>query len=300
MARESDVTQIGYVEIETAARPVWLELARAIGFEIVEEKDHLTGFRMDADRWARIHLREGGEERLSAVGWEASDDDAYQAVLQRLEQAGAQPRERNDLRSLRNVERIARFVDPDGVPGEIYCHPRTTIRSPFRSPEQVRFVAADMGMGHVTLAVRDVNATAGFYRSVLGLRLTEIADVGQLAVTFLRAGRRHHSLALAQTPSGQSGVDHVMVEVASLDDLGSIRDRLLRAGHPLSRDLGRHPTDGVISMYLATPAAFTLEVGWGSLTVDESTWETERYARQGWSWGHGVPGAPDDTLGTIE
>ncbi|WP_333606246.1 VOC family protein [Novosphingobium sp.] len=296
---EPAVTQIGYLEIETAARPSWLKLASLIGFEI-DVRDHAAGLRMDADRWARIILREGEAERLSAIGWEAASPTDFQAIVQRLEQEGAAPKDRPDLALLQNVERLAEFTDPDGNRCELFWGARTTIRSPFRSPEHVTFVAGESGMGHATLAVADIARSIAFYQKALGLKLTEIADVGQLQVAFLRAGTRHHSLAMAQTPSGRPGIDHIMVEVATLDDLGAIRDRLIAGDHPIERDLGRHPTDGVVSLYAATPAPFNLEIGWGSIAVDERTWAKDRYERRGWSWGHRKPGAPEAQLGAIE
>ena len=293
------VTQIGYLEIETADKQSWLRLAKLVGFEI-DAREDVTGLRMDADRWARIILREGGRERLSAVGWEAASADEFQAILQRLEQAGASPKERSDLARLRNVQQLAEFEDPDGNRGELYWSAQTTIRTPFRSPQHVTFVAADSGMGHVTLAVADIARSMAFYQTTLGLKLTEIADVGLLQVVFLRAGERHHTLAMAQLRSRRAAIDHIMIEVATLDDLGSIRDRLIANAHTIERDLGRHPTDGVISLYATTPAPFNLEIGWGSITVDERTWAKQRYARGAWSWGHRKPSAPETELGAIE
>ncbi|HKT72351.1 MAG TPA: VOC family protein [Steroidobacteraceae bacterium] len=289
---QSAVTQIGYLEIETADTPSWLRLAKLIGFEI-DVREQVTGLRMDADRWARIVLCEGESERLSAVGWEAASPADFDAILQRLKQAGAQPGERPDLARLHNVQQLAEFTDPDGNRGELYWSAWTAIRTSFRSPEYVAFIAADKGMGHVTLSVADFARSVAFYQVTLGLKLTEVADVGQLKVAFLRAGERHHALAMAQPPSGIPAIDHIMIEVATLDDLGSIRDRLIANGHAIERDLGRHPTDGVVSLYAATPAPFTLEIGWGSIAVDERTWAKDRYERSTRSWGHRRLAAPE-------
>lgn len=296
---EPAVTQIGYIEIETRDEQAWLRLASAIGFETVAVPGRGSGLRTDADRWARIILKQGEEERLSAIGWEAASREDYRAIVQRLGDAGGSPKERPDLSARRNVQQVTEFRDPDGMVGELYWGPQTTIRAPFRSPEHVSFVAGEMGMGHATLSVRDVDATMTFYQEALGLKLTEVADVGQLRVVFLRAGKRHHTLAIARMPSGRPDVDHVMVEVESLDDLGSIRDRLIERGFSIERDLGRHPTDGVISLYVSTPAAFTLEIGWGSLEVDDRTWAAARYERSGWSWGHRKQGSAN-ALGVVE
>lgn len=294
------VVQIGYVEIEVTEEGRWLALADAIGFEVMRSAERGIGLRMDADRWARIHLRPGSVDKLSAVGWEAASLADFRTIVDRLQQSGVRIEERSDIAVLRNVAAVVRFEGPDNLPGELYHSPRTLIRSRFRSPEFVTFAAGSAGMGHVTLAVSDIEAAVAFYQEVIGLKLTEVADVGSLNVTFLRAGERHHSLALTQLPTGQAGVDHIMVEVATLDDLGAMRDRLIEQGHSISRDLGRHPTDGVISLYVDTPAAFMLEIGWGSIQVDERTWNEARYARNGWSWGHRKPGMASGGLGLPE
>ncbi|WP_313800904.1 VOC family protein [Sphingobium sp.] len=284
------MTQLGYVEFETAHENAWLDLARTIGFQLVGQSDGRHGLRMDAERNARVFLRRGSVERLSAMGWEASGPDSYCELVQRLENAGAQPRERPDLLAFRSVQAVAEFRDPDGNTGEVYWGPSNTLRTQFRSPEHVQFVAGAQGVGHVTMAVRDMKASREFYTEVLGLKLTEVADVGSLVVTFMRAGTRHHSLAIAESKRREAATDHLMIEVATLDDLGSIRDRLQDRGHRLSRDLGRHATDGVISMYIETPGDFTLELGWGSYVLDDATWEHERFNRTQWSWGHRRPG----------
>lgn len=297
---ESAVTQIGYVEIETVDEQPWLRLGAVIGFEPVaaDGRDRGAGLRMDPDRWARIQFAHGETDRLSVIGWEAPSLEAYRAIRDRLTEAGANPQDRPELRRRRNVQEVLSFTAPDGVSGELYWGPRTTVRSPFHSPEHVTFVAGHMGMGHVTMAVSSFDETLAFYTGVLGLKLTEIADVGLVSVGFLRAGRRHHTLAVSELPDKRTGIDHVMVEVAKLDDLGAMRDRLLSNGQgTLQRDLGRHPTDEVISMYIETPAPFTLEVGWGSVEVDDESWPTERYNRSGWAWGHRKPDGNGAGLG---
>lgn len=77
-----------------------------------------------------------------------------------------------------------------------------------------------------------------------------------------------------------------MSDLQSLDDLGSVRDRLLDDGISLSRDLGSHPLDGVVSLYVATPEGFEFELACGTRFLSEEDWESQKFERRGRPWGH--------------
>jgi catechol 2,3-dioxygenase len=69
-------------------------------------------------------------------------------------------------------------------------------------------------LGHVSLFVRDLDASVGFYRDLLGLRETGRGKGGR--IVFLSAGAHHHdvSLELARVdapplPKGAPGLYHV-------------------------------------------------------------------------------------------
>jgi catechol-2,3-dioxygenase len=59
-------------------------------------------------------------------------------------------------------------------------------------------------LGHIVLNVADLKKAEGFYRSVLGLKVS--ARNLQTKMTFLSYGREHHDLALQALPKG---VKHV-------------------------------------------------------------------------------------------
>jgi len=101
---------------------------------------------------------------------------------------------------------------------------------------------------------------------------------------FLGVNSRHHSLALAPM-SSPTGCVHVMVEVASLDDVGRAMDRCARRGGKQSASLGRHANDNMVSFYLQTPAGFDIEYGTDGLLVDDATW-VSRFTTAVSSWGH--------------
>jgi catechol 2,3-dioxygenase len=81
-------------------------------------------------------------------------------------------------------------------------------------------------LGHVSLFVRDLDATRRFYRDVLGLRETGTGKGGR--IVFFSAGSRHHDLSceLARAdgpgphPRGVPGLYHVAFTV---DDLAAAR-----------------------------------------------------------------------------
>lgn len=88
-------------------------------------------------------------------------------------------------------------------------------------------------LGHVSLFVRDLEASRHFYRDVLGLTETGLGKGGHIA--FFSAGRHHHDVAceLARAegpgpqPKGAPGLYHIAFAVGtSLDELAAARRRV--------------------------------------------------------------------------
>lgn len=76
-------------------------------------------------------------------------------------------------------------------------------------------------LGHVSLFVRDLEATRRFYREILGLAETGTGKNGR--IVFFSAGRHHHDLSceLARAegpgpqPKGVPGLYHIAFEIGS-------------------------------------------------------------------------------------
>ncbi|OGL11042.1 MAG: hypothetical protein A3I14_11305 [Candidatus Rokubacteria bacterium RIFCSPLOWO2_02_FULL_73_56] len=92
-------------------------------------------------------------------------------------------------------------------------------------------------LGHVSLFVRDLEATRRFYRDTLGLRETGTAKDGR--IVFFSAGVHHHDLSceLARAagpgpqPKGVPGLYHVAFDVgASPEELAAARRALEARG----------------------------------------------------------------------
>ena len=177
--------------------------------------------------------------------------------------------------------------DPAGHTLEVFCGAALDSR-PSVSPYGNRFVTGDLGLGHVVLPVpAGDEAALGFWTEILGFRLRDSMRMpaeffggkpGDPPVwfRFLGCNARHHSLALAPVPA-DPGIVHLMIETASLDDVGRALDRCIRRGATVSGSLGRHANDLMVSFYVRTPGGFDVEYGTDGRLVDDAGWITREY-----------------------
>jgi catechol-2,3-dioxygenase len=113
-------------------------------------------------------------------------------------------------------------------------------------------------LNHAVLYVSDVNRSLGFYKEAFGF---EVVDrMGEQAV-FLKAagGENHHDLALMavgadapRPPRGSVGLYHLAWEVASMEDLVAMAEKLANmdalagmSDHGVSKSLYAHDPDGI-------------------------------------------------------
>ena len=289
------IRSLGYLRIEAKDTGAWLEFGtRILGMTAGRGPEPGAVYlRMD-DFPARFVIVPGQADRLLASGWELAGEADLAALARALDLAGvpAKAGTPDDL-AVRRVAGLLRFEDPSGHALEAFWGASLDNRPAF-CPYGIRFVTGDLGMGHVVIPAADDGAALAFYTEVLGFRLRDsMALPGELfgrepgsqaMMRFLGLNARHHSLALAPM-SAPSGCVHVMVEVASLDDVGRAMDRCSRRGGRLSATLGRHANDRMVSCYLRTPAGFDIEYGTGGLLVDDATW-VSRQSTAVSEWGH--------------
>jgi len=298
------IASLGYLRIESADVAAWREFGvRVLG--MVEGRGPDAGalyLRMD-DFPARLVIVPGEQDRLLASGWEVAGQDDLARVGRALDDAGVAVKSGTPAElAERRVGQMLRFDDPSGNALEVFCGAALEHR-PAVSPYGNRFVTGLQGMGHVVLPVSDGDAALRFYTEVLGFRLRDSMRMapelfGQPAggpplwMRFLGCNPRHHSLALAPFPA-PAGIVHLMIEVASLDDVGRAMDRCARRGARMSATLGRHANDLMVSFYVATPGGFDIEYGTDGRLVDDATWVSRETTAIS-LWGHrfAVPGGP--------
>lgn len=117
------------------------------------------------------------------------------------------------------------------------------------------------GMNHAVLYVRDARVHERFYREVLDFLTVSNDPDGRFA--FMRAPRsaNHHDIAFFSIGSGAGastagrssvGLYHLAWQVATIEDLAAMRDRLAAAGslagasdHGANKSLYCHDPDGL-------------------------------------------------------
>jgi 3,4-dihydroxy-9,10-secoandrosta-1,3,5(10)-triene-9,17-dione 4,5-dioxygenase len=292
----SAIRSLGYLRIEAADTGAWREFGtRMLG--MVEgrgpERDAVY-LRMD-DFPARLVIVPGETDRLLASGWEVGTEADLVALEQALDRRSIPTRTGSpDELASRRVTRLLRFEDPGGHTLEVFYGAALDGRPAF-SPYGCRFVTGELGMGHVVIPAAADEAALAFYTGVLGFRLRDTMAIppelfGRPAggppamMRFLGCNPRHHSLALAPMTS-KAGIIHLMIEVATLDDVGRTMDRCARRGAKLSASLGRHANDRMVSFYVQTPGGFDIEYGTDGLLVDDSAWVTRQTTAVS-LWGH--------------
>ncbi len=230
--------------------------------------------RVDDAAW-RIAIHPGEADDLAYVGWEADD---LQATIAAVEAGGI---------AVKRSEAVS-FTDPFGFHHELV----TAIEpgGPFTPGRAMSgFVTGEQGLGHAVLIVPDLAAAESFYVDVLGFRPSDTIDMGFTVRFFHCAGpaARHHTLALSAVP-GMVGMHHLMLEVRTLDDVGTALDIVNERQLPLAMSLGRHTNDLMTSFYVRTPSGFEIEYGTGGLVVDDDTWAETSFDAMS-LWGHKPP-----------
>jgi 2,3-dihydroxybiphenyl 1,2-dioxygenase len=284
---------LGYVVIETNKFAAWTRFGRdAIGMQLDDMLPDTIRFRVDANE-CRFLLRRGSAEDVVALGWQLDDHATFDEISRRVADHGVPTVEGTEEEAaLRGVERFLRFPGPNGLSQEIYTVARTAAL-PLEIPGS-GFVTGAGGLGHVAITTKKPHEMRGYFNHVFDARLSDYIDETinrmKLKIRFLRVNERHHSLAVASVNALpinpiRTRVQHVNVQVATLDDMVASYQRVKQLGFEMALSVGQHTNDKELSFYALTPSGFEWEVGWNPIVVDESTWEPTTH--QGISiWGH--------------
>lgn len=241
--------------------------------------------RVDEAPW-RLAFHPGAANDLLYVGWNVGDATSMVSAAALVNKRGFeiirdQPRDRP-------AADLVSFVDPFGFRHELATElPESGSFTPGRPIEG--FVTGEQGLGHLVFVVPDLDAAMEFYVGALGMRLSDSVE-SEFSLRFLHCpGRaaRHHTVALAVIP-GMVGVHHLMLEVASIDDVGRAYDLARSEGLTMAMDLGRHTNDLMTSFYVRSPSGFEIEYGTGGRRIDDDSWEPTEYD-SGDLWGHHPP-----------
>ena len=286
---DASVSSLGYLEIGASNLADWKSYGEKIlGVEVHNAGDALH-LRYDETIW-RIRITESDRDDIICAGFSVDSVEALAAIRSRLESQGISVTEAGtDQARARGVDTLLTCKDPGGLAIELSVGARTSPEG-IKSPAGVSgFVTGDQGLGHIVLAMPDINAATRFYMEGLGFRLSDYINMGppgrSLKLTFLHCNPRHHTLAMVPAPLPKR-LHHIMLQVGSMDDVGLGLDRAKRAGISISSALGKHTNDQMTSFYMKTPSGFDIEYGFGGIEIDDAVWQTTTYD-SGSIWGHG-------------
>lgn len=286
----SPAQELAYIVIEASDTSAWQAfLTEVIGLRVWRRGDVL-GFGMD-DAAARVLVVAGDRDDVVTLGVSLSPDSLGH-VREQLRQAGVSSHEATEEQCQeRAVSQLWSVNAPDGTLVEL-CTGQVAAPEPYISAlVPGGFVTRGQGLGHVVLWSSAPDEATAFWTNHLGWQVSGTlalrTPAGLAELTFLYCNRRHHTLALGTHPTGSGWTpraSHFMVQTQSLDGLGLIMDRVIGNDVPITRTLGRHYGDEMVSFYVTTPSGFELEVGTGAISIDEP-WQPAHF-EAGSRWGH--------------
>jgi 2,3-dihydroxybiphenyl 1,2-dioxygenase len=267
MTTIQDIVQIG---VGVPDRERFTSFAREmLGFPAVTSPDGKVTY-VRADHYQhRIAARTAPEPALNYIGLDVGGPDQLAEWKTKLgaENIPWRPGNREDCLE-RHVADFIEFKDPDGH--------HLALSYGFEIDKEAVHYTRELnvvGLGHVLLTVKDTQRSHDFYTGVLGFRLSDWVYIDDnIRLCFLRCNARHHSIAFAPCMPGKSPrLQHVMLEVASLDDVMRSYHFLRIHKAPIGMGPGRHPNCQTVHVYVQTPAGFAVEFGWGHRRLDDAT-----------------------------
>lgn len=283
-----DVIALGYVGFTASDIDAWRTYASDIlGLqEARTDREDVALFRMDERMW-RIAAEEGRDGGLAYIGLELPNAAALSALKSRLQTAGVDCADSPELAKRRGVRELLTASDPSGNPLEFFYGAQISVE-PFVSPTGAQFVTDPYGIGHAPVYVTDLEEARNFYVDLLGFRVSDTlhVDAMKLEFVFMHCNSRHHSIALGYAPGVEAGLQHLMVEVTSLDSVGASYDKVLNGEAELTLTLGRHGNDRMVSFYSNSPSGLEVEYGWAGRLIDDEGWTVTSYVDDESLWGH--------------
>jgi 2,3-dihydroxybiphenyl 1,2-dioxygenase len=289
----ASVSQLGYLGLSVRDLNQWEQFAaQVLGLQPNgHDPDGALFLRMD-DYHHRFIVHPTGNEDLAYIGWEVATEEGLEAMAAQLERAGVSVTAGTaEEAEARRVAGMIKFTDPSGMASEIFYGPLVNYDKPFQSPRAISgFKTGDQGLGHFVVSVDDFDRSLHFYRDVLGMRISDFVNISpgpkvKIKVGFFHCNPRHHTIAFAQMPGMSRRLHHFMLQLQSLNDVGTTYDLCQAQEVPIVMKLGKHTNDHMVSFYLRTPSGFNVEYGWGAREVDDATWQVQVHTT-GSIWGH--------------
>jgi 2,3-dihydroxybiphenyl 1,2-dioxygenase len=274
------VTELGYFGVGVSDLEAWKTFARKIlALEVVDEGETDRCY-LRSDYWHhRFVLHADGTDDLAYLGFRVAGAEEFGEMQKQLANAGIAYRVGSLAEAEeRRVLEVLKLADPEGNPIEIFHGPLIRFNQPFHPGRGMhgKFVTGTGGAGHCILRQRDSAAGLRFYQA-LGMRGGVEYKFGSgakaLQLRFMHCSTRDHSVAWG-LGSGDKRLNHIMLEVDNLDDVGLTHDLVRKAKIPVATQLGKHSNDHMYSFYFKSPSGFQIEYGFGAR---DATHQSEYY-----------------------
>ena len=283
------VSQLGYLGVGVKDMDAWTAFATGIlGMELSEQApDGTLYLRMD-ELHHRIAVHPNGPDDMLYVGWQTPNRKEFEATKASLLQSGVEYTQgtAEELANRHVVDMVT--FDLCGVRNEVYYGPHVLFERPFNPPIGMSgFRTGELGLGHVGLYIdgHDLERAKAILMEGLGFKVSDAFYDGDEA--FFHCNPRQHTCVLMPREGPDAPrLEHFMVELNSIDDVGRCLDRCEDNGVPLQIRLGRHTNDHMISFYMWSPSRFSVEYGWGGRLIDDDTWQVSKYDFTHDVWGH--------------
>jgi 2,3-dihydroxybiphenyl 1,2-dioxygenase len=290
------VTELGYMGIGVKDLDAWKHFATDIvGFELADDGESDRCYlRMDYTHH-RIVVHADGSDDLNYLGFRVAGADEFAQMQRQLAEAGIKFRVGSaEEAEERRVLEVIKLDDPDGNQVEIFHGPFTQFNKPFHPGRAMhgRFKTGSGGLGHCIIRERDVNAAQRFYAQ-LGMRGGVEYKFGAgkhtVGLVFMHCNDRDHTVAFGIP--GDRRLNHIMLEVDNLDDVGMTYDLVRQNKVPVTITPGKHSNDHMYSFYFRTPSGWMFEYGWGAraATYQSEYFTGDVYGHQPEAGGFGPP-----------
>ncbi len=283
------VTELGYMGLGVSDLDAWKTFAREIlALEVSDDDEPDRGY-LRMDYWHhRFVLHADGSDDLAYLGFRVAGAEEFGEMQKQLANAGIAYRVGSLAEAEeRRVLEVMKLADPDGNPVEIFHGPLLRKNRPFHPGRGMhgKFVTGGGGLGHCIVRERDSDAALRFYQ-VLGMRGGVEYKFGNgpnaLQLRFMHCNARDHSVAWG-VGSPDKRLNHIMLEVDNLDDVGITHDLVRKAKIPVAIQLGKHANDHMFSFYVKSPSGFNIEYGFGGrpATHQSEYYDADFYGHEG-------------------
>src|SRR5260370_18561709 len=235
------VTKIGYAGFNTTHMEAMLAYyTEVIGCTLEERGGDGAAYLSNALDHHAIALYPSTESGLRHRGFQIHSSQSLQEVRAQLRGQGIEVENKTDAQP--GVPELLQLRDPEGNTVQLYA-----TMQPARQNLRGRGIVPQK-LGHLALAVHDVQKTAEFYQSVLGFRVSDwIEDF----FVFLRCSPDHHTVNFLK--SKYQKMHHIAFQLKDWAQVQQACDHLSRHRIPLLWGPGRHGAGHNIFTYHHDP-----------------------------------------------